>query len=110
MEFMGAQLLAIDVGQMHCQRCAPGFTCVPMRNPGNGFLSFDTFKYSLIYCFTVITGEGWADTMYTVVDETSKLSVIFFLLIVLLGGYIGLNMLLAVCLLSTSASTCFHTP
>jgi hypothetical protein len=53
-------------------------------------------RYSLIYCFTVITGEGWAETMYTVVAETSEASVVFFLLIVLLGGYVGLNMLLAV--------------
>jgi len=62
-----------------------------------GFTNFDNFMYAFVTTFQVVTLEGWSDIMGRVIDAWSTgPAIIAFTLLIVLGGIIALNILLAV--------------
>ena len=62
-----------------------------------GFTSYDNFKRAFVTTFQVVTLEGWTDIMARVCDAWSTIpAIIVFVSLILLGGIIALNIVLAV--------------
>mmetsp|Transcript_3541 Transcript_3541/g.12709 ORF Transcript_3541/g.12709 Transcript_3541/m.12709 type:complete len:1714 (-) Transcript_3541:989-6130(-) len=68
-----------------------GKSYVPRHN-------FDTFFWSIITIFQILTGENWNEVMYDGMRSTSSLAALYFLLLVVVGNYIILNLFLAILL------------
>lgn len=72
-------------------------TCQYYGNPIEGTYSFDNILLSMLNIFQIITLEGWTDMMYIVRDtERSYIYDIFFLMCVVLGSFVILNLMVAV--------------
>ena len=62
-----------------------------------GFTNYDNFMFAFVTTFQVVTLEGWSDIMARVIDAWSTApTVIAFVLLIVLGGIISLNIVLAV--------------
>ena len=81
-------------------RCAsdglPNPTCSYMANPNLGITSFDSIPWAMVSLFQAISLEGWVDMMYPLQDSVSMLVWIYFILLVLVGAIIVINLFLAV--------------
>eukprot|EP01060_Flectonema_neradi_P039515 TRINITY_DN8729_c1_g1_i1.p1 TRINITY_DN8729_c1_g1~~TRINITY_DN8729_c1_g1_i1.p1 ORF type:complete len:1398 (+),score=173.25 TRINITY_DN8729_c1_g1_i1:148-4341(+) len=76
--------------------CPFGYECVPVANPGYGYLSFDNIFYSLLTLFVAVTLEGWSDLMYHTVNASSNLACIFFVFLVSFGSLFIVNLTLVI--------------
>lgn len=72
-------------------------TCEYFGNPTSDTYAFDNVLLSMMNIFEAITLEGWTDMMYTVRDaEETLVYDIFFLMCVIVGNFIILNLVVAV--------------
>ena len=71
--------------------------CEYFGNPTSDTYAFDNVLLSMMNIFEAITLEGWTDMMYTVrrAEETLVYD-IFFLMCVIVGNFIILNLVVAV--------------
>jgi len=60
--------------------------------------NFDNFGVAVLTVFQILTGENWNEVMYNSMEVTSLWSVIYFLIVVIVGTYIILNLTLAILL------------
>ena len=75
----------------------PNSTCLAIgENPNDGITSFDNFFWTFIVFFQSVTTEGWSDIMYWIMDTNGSFSQAYFVLVVIFGGLLILNLLLAV--------------
>eukprot|EP00439_Symbiodinium_sp_Y106_P017984 s4004_g2.t1 len=63
--------------------------CVPRAH-------FDTFLWSFITIFQILTGENWNTVMYDGMRATGWMALWFFLLVVIFGNFVILNLFLAI--------------
>ena len=72
-------------------------TCMYYGNPIEGTYSFDNILLSMMNIFQIITLEGWTDMMY-IVRNTERTLVydFFFIMCVVLGAFVILNLMVAV--------------
>jgi len=63
--------------------------CVPRGN-------FDTFLWAFVTCFQILSGENWNAVMYDGMLATGSHAVIFFVLLVVVGQLVILNLFLAI--------------
>jgi len=71
-------------------------TCDYKSNPNYGITSFDSMPWAMISLFQAISLEGWVDMMYALMDGHSMWVFIYFVLVVLFGAIIVINLFLAV--------------
>jgi len=84
-----------------CGSCSVGFICgKTMQNPYFGLINFDTFLQSLLQVFITTTMEGWSTIMFKVMQALNFSVVIYFIGIVLFGGFFLVNLTLAIIKLS----------
>ena len=82
---------------VRCELDVPGSTCEFFDvNPHNGIESFDSIPFTFVLLFQCITFDEWATVMYDVMANSSAWACIFFLLIVIFGGFFVVNLFLAV--------------
>lgn len=91
----------ICLGQEFCDRHFEDWglktTCEYVGNPTSNTYAFDNVLLSMMNIFEAITLEGWTDMMYTVRDtEETLVYDIFFLMCVIVGNFIILNLVVAV--------------
>eukprot|EP00512_Aurantiochytrium_limacinum_P013607 CAMPEP_0171570202 /NCGR_PEP_ID=MMETSP0961-20121227/2803_1 /TAXON_ID=87120 /ORGANISM="Aurantiochytrium limacinum, Strain ATCCMYA-1381" /LENGTH=992 /DNA_ID=CAMNT_0012124645 /DNA_START=708 /DNA_END=3683 /DNA_ORIENTATION=+ len=80
----------------HGRACPEGLTCIVTDfNPSNGLVSFDNLGLALLTVLQAITEEGWSDTMYSLFDTTYRIVGIYFILLILFGSYIMVNLLVS---------------
>jgi len=70
--------------------------CLLMDNPNYGINHFDNVMWAMVTLFQAISLEGWVDVMYTVMDGSGLFSFIYFLVVIILGALIVINLFLAV--------------
>jgi len=76
--------------------CPTGLTCMAMDfNPRENLQSFDNFYSALLTVFQVITKEGWSEIMYGLFDTTYRFYSIYFMLLILFGGYFMLDLIVS---------------
>lgn len=74
----------------------PGF---PVNDYGFVFrCNFNSLSLSLILMFILLTNENWVYFMYSYVPEYGKISSLFFILMIIFGNIMLLNLFLAVIL------------
>ena len=81
-------------------RCAETSEALPwcsyLDNPNYGITSFDSLLWAMVSLFQAISLEGWVDMMYQLMDGCSMFVTIYFILLVLFGAIIVMNLFLAV--------------
>jgi len=68
-----------------------GYSYYPRHN-------FDDIYWSVITIFQILTGENWNEVMYDGIRATTWAASLYFLLLVIVGNYIILNLFLAILL------------
>jgi hypothetical protein len=96
---------AFDTGEAcnpqlpHHPQCAPGSKCRYFAQaPFAGLMSFDNIGVACIVILQTITFDTWTEAMYALMSASSPSACIFFVLIVVLGGFFVINLFLAVIL------------
>ncbi|XP_031138253.1 voltage-dependent T-type calcium channel subunit alpha-1H-like isoform X1 [Sander lucioperca] len=82
----GASANACVNWNMYYNVCRPGD-----HNPYMGTISFDNIGYAWITIFQVVSLEGWAEIMFYVIDAHCWWSVLFFVLVTVMGSFIMMN-------------------
>ena len=70
--------------------------CTYLDNPNHGITSFDSLLWAMLSLFQAISLEGWVDMMYQLMDGCSMFVFVYFILLVLFGAIIVMNLFLAV--------------
>ena len=77
--------------------CPAGQTCAYFdENPSHDLMSFDNVGVAFIALLQAITFDDWTVAMYALMQSLSPYVVVYFLLIVVLGGFFVINLFLAV--------------
>ena len=85
----GERCLCDDSGE-----ALPG--CSYLANPNYGITSFDSILWAMLTLFQAISLEGWIDMTYQLMDGCSMFVFIYFIVLVLIGAIIAMNLFLAV--------------
>ncbi|XP_055941940.1 sodium channel protein 60E-like [Argiope bruennichi] len=80
------------------RRCPEGYTCLPGigENPNYGYTNFDSYGWSILTTFQLITLDFWEDVYNKINATTGPTSVFFFMLVVFFGSFYLINLTLAV--------------
>ena len=65
-------------------------------------VNFDSFWWSLMTVFQVLTGEDWNAAMFDAIHTNGMSAALFFISLIVIGGYVLLNLFLAVLLMKTA--------
>ncbi|KAL4477028.1 hypothetical protein ABPG72_011725 [Tetrahymena utriculariae] len=71
--------------------CAKG-----MVSPNSDFYNFDTFGWSLLNVYVVVSNEGWSTIMYYVMVGFNFFAFIYFFMIVYLGTWLLVNLCMGI--------------
>ncbi|XP_043189125.1 sodium channel protein 60E-like isoform X2 [Amphibalanus amphitrite] len=82
--------------------CPAGYVCLPGigDNPNYGYTSFDTFLWSMLTTFQLITLDFWEDVYNKIIAAMGPWSILFFGLVVFFGSFYLINLMLAVVAMS----------
>ena len=87
--------------------CRHGSRCADtINNPIFGTISFDSFFYSWLNVFQIITLEGWTKIFGFTSDFFSEFVIIYYILLILFGNLLILNLTVAVLTTSFTAAYC----
>ncbi|EGR31607.1 hypothetical protein IMG5_106200 [Ichthyophthirius multifiliis] len=67
-----------------------------ISNPCNDIVNFDTFGWSFLTVFQIVTMEGWSDILNGVQKTFSAWAIIYFLLVIFIGSFFLTNLTLAI--------------
>ncbi|XP_074109974.1 sodium channel protein 60E isoform X2 [Cotesia typhae] len=85
-------------GARHCKE---NYTCLCVGpNPNHGYTNFDSFLWSMLTTFQLITLDYWEDVYNKVLSACGPISVTFFTVVVFFGSFYLINLMLAVVALS----------
>ena len=77
--------------------CLDGTSCMYFdESPGHGLMSFDNVGVAAVVLLQALTFDDWTEPMYSLIAAFSPWASVYFLLIVILGGFFVVNLFLAV--------------
>ncbi|KAM3592526.1 uncharacterized protein V6R79_020777 [Siganus canaliculatus] len=78
-------------------KCPEGFTCMKAgRNPNFGYTSFDSFGWSFLALFRLMTQDYWENLFQLILRAAGKTYMLFFVVVIFLGSFYLINLILAV--------------
>ena len=82
--------------------CPENYTCFQGfgRNPNYGYTSFDTFGWSFLSAFRLMTQDFWEDIYQKVLRTMGPWHILFFVVIIFLGSFYLVNLILAIVAMS----------
>ncbi|KAK4306528.1 hypothetical protein Pmani_021653, partial [Petrolisthes manimaculis] len=82
--------------------CPPGYICMQGfgDNPNYGYTNFDTFGWSFLSAFRLMTQDYWENLYQQVLRSAGPFHIIFFVVIIFLGSYYLVNLILAIVAMS----------
>ena len=82
--------------------CPANHTCLQGfgRNPNYGYTSFDTFGWSFLSAFRLMTQDYWEDIYQKVLRTMGPWHILFFVVIIFLGSFYLVNLILAIVAMS----------
>ncbi|XP_059350945.1 sodium channel protein 60E-like [Daphnia carinata] len=86
-------------GTWHCPAdhvCLPGLG----NNPNFGYTNFDTFPWSMLTTFQLITLDYWENIYNMVLAVCGPYTIVFFMIVVFFGAFYLINLMLAVVAMS----------
>lgn len=66
-------------------------------------ITMDTLPWAMLYIFQIMTGEDWNALMYDAIFATSPYMALFFIVVIILGTFIVVNLFIAILLSNFSA-------
>jgi voltage-gated sodium channel type XI alpha len=91
------QRLCGAAGSSAMHHCASGQFCREFQNPDHGITNFDHVLWASLNVFQCITLEGWTEIMYYTQDSSDSIfPCIYFIVMIIFGAFILLNLILAV--------------
>lgn len=84
------------------RQCPADYTCIQGfgKNPNYGYTNFDTFGWSLLSAFRLMTQDAWEALYQMVLRVTSPYHIIFFVAAIFLGSIYLVNLILAIVAMS----------
>uniref|UniRef100_A0A8C4Q8Z9 Sodium channel protein n=1 Tax=Eptatretus burgeri TaxID=7764 RepID=A0A8C4Q8Z9_EPTBU len=83
---------ASDAGQ-----CPEGHTCLKVgRNPNYGYTNYDSFNWSFLSLFRLMTQDYWENLYQLTLRAAGKTYMLFFVLVIFVGSFYLVNLILAV--------------
>jgi hypothetical protein len=76
--------------------CANGFICTTPVSRQLSLQQFDTFPMAVLQVYIIISLEGWSSLMDKVLKNSSNLCIIYFVVVIILGNYLMVNMTLVI--------------
>lgn len=70
----------------------------PPYLPSKPRSNFDNFPIAMLTVFTMLSGENWNEVMYNSVEATNNAAIAFFLVLIVFGNYMLLNLFIAILL------------
>ncbi|ORX61128.1 hypothetical protein BCR36DRAFT_408104 [Piromyces finnis] len=90
-------------------QCPKGYTCQDVHiNPDKGTISFDNVLISFLNIFQILTTEGWSNIYFTVSSVTNKIVIVFFILIIIIGNWLILQLIVATVVSNLQNSITIH--
>ncbi|ETO16395.1 voltage-dependent L-type calcium channel subunit alpha-1D isoform 1 [Reticulomyxa filosa] len=83
--------------QLTCgyRKCPEGYSCVRIKvNPFYDTVNFDNLPMAILTIFCMVTMEQWADTMYRAQDSVNFWVWPYFVIIIVVGGFLVINLAL----------------
>lgn len=78
-------------------KCPEGYTCMKAgRNPNYGYTSFDSFGWSFLALFRLMTQDYWENLFQLILRAAGKTYMLFFVVVIFLGSFYLINLILAV--------------
>ncbi|ORX61129.1 hypothetical protein BCR36DRAFT_341431 [Piromyces finnis] len=76
--------------------CPTNYTCKAIDDSmDSGTISFDNIFIAWLNIFQILTTEGWSTIYFKVADISSKLSILFFIIIIICGNWLLLQLIVA---------------
>ena len=76
--------------------CGFGSLCLAAPNPDGGKINFDYILAALVTLYTILSLEGWSQVMYYTIDALGTSVAWYFVLMVLVGAVVVLNLALTI--------------
>ncbi|ORX45218.1 hypothetical protein BCR36DRAFT_358694 [Piromyces finnis] len=77
-------------------QCPYGFQCTKVdHNPAYNTMGFDNILQAWLTVFQILTTEGWSGIMVNGINSTNSWSIIYFLIIIMLGNWLLLQLIVA---------------
>uniref|UniRef100_A0A8C8SSJ5 Sodium channel protein n=1 Tax=Pelusios castaneus TaxID=367368 RepID=A0A8C8SSJ5_9SAUR len=84
-----------------CSSCPDKYVCLKAgENPDHGYTSFDTFGWSFLSLFRLMTQDYWERLYQQTLRASGKIYMLFFMLVIFLGSFYLVNLILAVVTMS----------
>uniref|UniRef100_A0A8C8SRE0 Sodium channel protein n=1 Tax=Pelusios castaneus TaxID=367368 RepID=A0A8C8SRE0_9SAUR len=81
--------------------CPDKYVCLKAgENPDHGYTSFDTFGWSFLSLFRLMTQDYWERLYQQTLRASGKIYMLFFMLVIFLGSFYLVNLILAVVTMS----------
>ncbi|XP_037547149.1 sodium channel protein type 4 subunit alpha A isoform X1 [Nematolebias whitei] len=78
-------------------KCPEGYTCMKAgRNPNFGYTSFDSFGWSFLALFRLMTQDFWENLFQLLLRAAGRTYMLFFVVVIFLGSFYLINLILAV--------------
>jgi voltage-gated sodium channel type II alpha len=83
-------------------KCPVNSTCLPDigDNPNDGYTNFDTYGYSMLSSFRLMTQDYWENLYYLILTAEGPFQVFYFICVIFLGSFYLINLILAIVALS----------
>jgi hypothetical protein len=88
--------------------CSEGEICAHAANPNFSITNFDHILSSWLTVFQCMTLEGWSDIMYAIIGAGFPLSPFYFIALIFVGSFFGMNLVTAVIVLRFEYATYIH--
>lgn len=84
------------------RHCPSDHVCLPGlgNNPNFGYTNFDTFPWSMLTTFQLITLDYWENIYNMVLAACGPYTIVFFMIVVFFGAFYLINLMLAVVAMS----------
>jgi len=77
-------------------QCPQGFNCTNVNvNPASDTMGFDNILQAWLTIFQILTTEGWSNIMINGINSTNSLAVFYFLVIIMFGNWLLLQLIVA---------------
>uniref|UniRef100_A0A3Q3ACK4 Sodium channel protein n=3 Tax=Euteleostomi TaxID=117571 RepID=A0A3Q3ACK4_KRYMA len=78
-------------------KCPEGYTCMKAGlNPNFGYTSFDSFGWSFLALFRLMTQDFWENLFQLILRAAGRTYMLFFVVVIFLGSFYLINLILAV--------------
>ncbi|KAJ9469642.1 Muscle calcium channel subunit alpha-1 [Diplonema papillatum] len=93
----GERICKNGTWQLGGHLCPWNYDCLDVgTNPYSGKLSFNNIGVAVLTLFVSISLEGWSENMYSTIDATTWLAVVYWIFLIVFGSFFVMNLTIVV--------------